>query len=527
MKTKGLKSKVILFLTFFLLCSLTGAAQPLPRLEVSHNKRYLIQQDGTAEGKPFFYLGDTGWEMLSRLTKAEVENYFQIRKKQGFNVVLIDSHTYTGTKGSKNYGLEYLSREGFKPFQTGKYFIPEGITEEYWKHADWVISTAERYGFYVAILPYFGNKMVQKERGALINSVDVAYNWGYFLGNRYKDRTNMIWVLGGDYEPKDYKTGLFDLDEYLMPVATAEGIADGINGAARHFDQGKADYSTSVMTYHICSGVSSSKYYHDLKFLDFNAMQSGQYQAGSVANYRMVQEDYLRRPVKPTLDLEPWYETSVWYENIVAKKDGQRCTAFDVRRNAYRSVLAGALGFNYGNNNVWMFYRNNENYEDRYLPNGEWTGDKGIYSEGASQLILMKNLFASRSNFTCSPATALIVDTLTFRIDENRIQAALDENKAFAMAYIPTRQSFHANLFLVDGDVACWWFNPVNGTLCDQSGNPTGKPFRVVNEKKKTSAWQFTSPSNQDWVLVLDNAFAEMPVPGSTTQKQDGPAKNR
>jgi uncharacterized protein DUF4038 len=41
------------------------ARRTLPRLKVSDNKRFLVQEDG----KPFFYLGDTAWELFHRLTR--------------------------------------------------------------------------------------------------------------------------------------------------------------------------------------------------------------------------------------------------------------------------------------------------------------------------------------------------------------------------------------------------------------------------------------------------------------------------
>ena len=50
------------FLLITFLMSLTALAQ-VPQLKVSENKRFLV----TADGKPFFYLGDTAWELFHRL----------------------------------------------------------------------------------------------------------------------------------------------------------------------------------------------------------------------------------------------------------------------------------------------------------------------------------------------------------------------------------------------------------------------------------------------------------------------------
>ena len=39
------------------------------RLKVSDNRRFLV----TADGKPFFYLGDTAWELFHRLNREEAD----------------------------------------------------------------------------------------------------------------------------------------------------------------------------------------------------------------------------------------------------------------------------------------------------------------------------------------------------------------------------------------------------------------------------------------------------------------------
>ena len=53
----------------FAVSAMTVHAQPagneLPRLKVGDNKRFIVTQDG----KPFFYLGDTAWELFHRLNR--------------------------------------------------------------------------------------------------------------------------------------------------------------------------------------------------------------------------------------------------------------------------------------------------------------------------------------------------------------------------------------------------------------------------------------------------------------------------
>ena len=69
------------FLLSFALASMATAA--LPRLAVSENGRFLV-----AEGnEPFFYLGDTAWQMLYRMDRGEIDRYLADRAAKRFTVV--------------------------------------------------------------------------------------------------------------------------------------------------------------------------------------------------------------------------------------------------------------------------------------------------------------------------------------------------------------------------------------------------------------------------------------------------------
>src|SRR5688572_31897531 len=60
-----------------------AAIRRLPKLQVSENARFLT----TGDGSPFFYLGDTAWELLHRLTREEAESYLKRRAEQGYTVI--------------------------------------------------------------------------------------------------------------------------------------------------------------------------------------------------------------------------------------------------------------------------------------------------------------------------------------------------------------------------------------------------------------------------------------------------------
>jgi len=53
------------------------------RLQITPNRRFLQHADGS----PFFYLGDTAWELFHRLTLAEADRYLTNRAAKGFTVI--------------------------------------------------------------------------------------------------------------------------------------------------------------------------------------------------------------------------------------------------------------------------------------------------------------------------------------------------------------------------------------------------------------------------------------------------------
>lgn len=62
--------------------TLAVQAQP-PGLKVSDNQRFLV----TSDGKPFFWLGDTAWELFHRLNREEADRYLKNRADKSFTVI--------------------------------------------------------------------------------------------------------------------------------------------------------------------------------------------------------------------------------------------------------------------------------------------------------------------------------------------------------------------------------------------------------------------------------------------------------
>lgn len=133
----------------------TVAAQPasLPRLEVSDNQRFL-----TADGKPFFWLGDTAWELFHRLTREEAVAYLDARARQRFNVIqAVALAEFDGLDIPNAYGdLPLIDRDPLRPATTAGADPREAAAYDYWDHVEFIVDEANRRGLYVGLLPTWG-----------------------------------------------------------------------------------------------------------------------------------------------------------------------------------------------------------------------------------------------------------------------------------------------------------------------------------------------------------------------------------
>src|SRR5436190_6136120 len=166
-----------------LLLALSAGAQ----LRVSENHRYLVQKDGT----PFFWLGDTAWELLHRQNREDTLFYLDKRARQSFNVI------QTVVLAEMD-GLNTPNAYGQKPLIDND---PTRPNEKYFEHVDWVFAEASKRGLIIGLLPTWGNKVVQgrtEKRNEVIFNETNARVYGRWIGNRYKSATNLVWILGGD-----------------------------------------------------------------------------------------------------------------------------------------------------------------------------------------------------------------------------------------------------------------------------------------------------------------------------------------
>lgn len=430
------------------------------RLVVSQNRRFLIFENG----QPFFWLGDTAWELFHRLTKDEAQRYLENRREKGFTVI-------QAVILAELDGLNVPNAEGEIPLIDHD---PTQINEKYFEHVDWVIHKAKEKGMFIGLLPTWGDKVDKRwGLGPVIFNPENAESYGEILGKRYKDVKNIIWINGGD-RPGSEKSN---------PVWNA--LAKGIKKHDRNH----------LMTYHPNGAHSSSQWFHHEDWLDFNMIQTSHHERSYAAFIKHLIPDYHLKPVKPTLDGEPRYEHFPvnWNYELFGRFDDA-----DVRQAAYWAVFTGAFGHTYGCHSVWQM--NAPGREPVRYALHNWYDDLDL--PGAWDMLHVRKLMESRP----------FVDRIPFQqIVKNKYFPETDyivatRGKDYVMVYIPTGKGAKLDLSLCGWPVAnAWWYNCQTGQASHLS-------------KVKTDQMTYFEPKTRgrgnDWVLVLDNASRSFGPPG-------------
>jgi hypothetical protein len=435
-----------------------------PKLKTSDNGHFLIKEDGS----PFFYLGDTAWELFHRLNREESERYLKNRAQKRFTVIqAVVLAELDGLHDPNAYGQTALVSDD-----------PTKPNEAYFKHIDYVVNKAEDLGLFIGMLPTWGsnwNKPIGK--GGIFTPQNAAI-YGEFLGQRYKDKP-IIWILGGD-RPIENDTHM----------AILRALALGLK---------KGDGGNHLITFHPPGGQNSAKWLHDEPWLSFNMWQNGH--CDQVNVWDRIGKDYERTPAKPVMDGEPLYEDHPICFN--AKEKGTS-NAADVRRFLYWDLFSGAHGHTYGNHSVWQM--NAPNHKPINGPLNYWFD--ALDRPGAGQMQHARALLESRPFLTRIPDMSVLKLKPESGVNAGlkKIVATRSSDGAYVMVYIPASRIFTVDMSKVAGRLArAWWFDP-----------RTGKA-QAIGEFPTQGDRDFVPPNSgesQDWVLVLDDASRGFGDPG-------------
>lgn len=402
------------------------------KLMVSSNNRYLQFENG----RPFFWLGDTGWLVPQHLDRSEVEYYFNKCRRAGYNMVQIQvmdavpSYNIYGQQ-SLPYGWDFSKAD------------PEGVYS-YWDHLDYIVRKAEQNGIYIGMVAIWGSQV----QAGNINA-EQAKAYGKFLAERYKNNPNIIWIIGGDIQGNIHP-------EVWDALATSIKSIDN-----KH-----------LMTFHPRGRYTSAKWWSKASWMDFHTFQSGHRKYGQRMgnkdypipdsteedNWMYVDSTWAYKPIKPVLDDEPSYED---IPKGLHDANEARWQDYDVRRYAYWSVFAGSCGHTYGHNAIMQMLK--PGYPTGYGSDGtvkSWY--QALEDPGYNQMQYLTDLMLSFPYFERVPDQSIIVGKNGVKYD--RLIAT--RGKDYMLIYNYNSNVMKIDLRKISGKKKLlWWFNPSDGAI--------------------------------------------------------------
>jgi hypothetical protein len=425
-------------------------------VNVSGNHRYLVDQ----KGAPFMIIGDCPQSLTVNLSVAQAASYCSNRQAHGFNTLWVNlvCTTYTGGRPDGS------TFDGMLPF-TG--YLPGGNdlshldlskpNEAFFARCDQMIGLAAKCNLLVFLDPI-------ETGGWLTNMVNngpqACYDYGKYLGNRYRHFDNLVWMSGNDYE--GWRNSSND--------AAVTAVAKGIKASdTRHIHTielgGSFGLSTDDPNWAALVSLNAAYTYFP--------------------TYAEVLNGYNRASAMPVFLVEACYD----YESL-----GQEhvATPATLRREEYWANLSGATGLIYGNHYTWTFAPGWESHLD---------------TPGAAQIATVKSFFASRAWYQLEPDQAHATLTAGYgtfsskgTVDGNDYAtAARTPDGRLAVVYAPTIRPLTVDLTRLSGPVMAQWFDPAVGADIAVEGSPFSN----------TSSHSFTPPGENhdgdgDWVLVLE-----------------------
>jgi len=464
-------NKRILLAVLFVACALPLSAQTAYPLKASANSRYLVDQNNV----PFMIVGDSAWAMMPQLTPSQMATYFATRAAQGFNTVMVPiTYPHTGTSGPTASGA---AQDGTHPFTTGTTYATYDLStpnSAYFAEVDAMINLAKTYGIMIMLNPMDNYTfLVQSGSGGTmqINGATKTFNYGAYLGNRYKNFTNVIWFPGNDFQ--DWNTNSTDNNLALQ-------LMNGIKSAdTNHLMSVELNYNFSYSN-------QDTTLAPDLT-LDMA------YTYGDT--YAEVVSAFNSSPTTPVFMGEANYEGEDDTGGLHAP-----ATAFVIRKQNYWTMNSGATGFLYGAAHVYTF-------------DASWA--TAINDPGAGQIKYLNALYTlypwwrlvadtgnsivTSGGGTCNGNSNLNINT------SNCSKTAYLTDGSLALVYSPGNNNppgtftFTVNMAKFSQPVYAAWYDPSNGTYARVSGT---QPF--TNSGSKT----FTNPTTNsegtyDFMLVL------------------------
>lgn len=278
-----------------------------------------------ATGRPFYYVADTAWNAISRMTDEGFEALATTRQQQGFTALQLSLLDFDPSRRDTYGNAPFEATGALDRPQVG-----DGEEDDYWDRVARRLDLCESLGLVVVLIPSWYGGWGDSWRGHV--TLERAEAYGAFLAERFGDRTNVWWLLGGDNDPGDGGEATQGVPGELdRGPRVEETIAMG-----RALRAGAA--TEQLMSYHTARTLTAEEHFGAESWYEISAAYSGENSAPYVA------AEYERETVRPVVLWEAYYDERT-REPLLDRRM--------LRAQAYHALFAGAAGFAYGHEQVW------------------------------------------------------------------------------------------------------------------------------------------------------------------------------
>jgi hypothetical protein len=428
-------------------------AMPAYPLKASANNRYLVDQNNV----PFLMVGDSPQALIGNLSKAQAREFMNNRRGYGVNTLWINllCADYTACN------LAGTTYDEIPPFTVGSGPSNYDLSKPnpaYFQRVDDMLAIAAARGMVVLLDPIETGSWLQALRA---NGTTKARAYGRYLGGRYKNVPNIIWMHGNDFQ------SWRDASDNALVIAVAKGIQET---DPNHIQTAELDYLVSATL-------------DDRQFRSTVALDAAYTYRPT---YAKILSEYARTNFKPIFMVEANYE----FEHNGGTDGG---SVQNLRRQEYWTMLSGATGQLYGSQYTWR------------LENDQWQNN--LDTQGITEFFYMRRLFLGRKwhELVPDPQKQVVkggrgaysrdgsITTDTY------VTAARTGDGTLVMAYLPTVRTVTVDMSKLSGPARAHWYDPTNGRFRKIAGSPFAHQ----------SSRSFTPPATNsagdgDWVLVLE-----------------------
>jgi len=424
-------------------------------LKASSNNRYLVDQNGA----PFLIMGDAPQSLVGNLDASDMATYMANRESLGFNSIwvnlLCDSYT-----GCNSDGTTY---DGVAPFTSGS--SPSNYdlatpNSAYFSLVDSMVNLAATYNLVVFLDPIeTGGWLVTLEN----NGSTDAYNYGVYLGNRYKNFANIVWLHGNDFQTWSSSSTDNNLVKQVM-AGIASADSNHLQTIELNYYSSYSNQDTALSSY---LGADGAYTYYE--------------------TYDCVLQAYASSPTLPAFLVEANYEggnNNSFFSGVAG--------TYMLREQAYWTLTSGGVG---------QFWANH------YLVDFISGWQSQLNSPGAVEIQYINQLFGGVAWWDLVPDTTHEVVTAgygTYDGSNGNLTTATYcttswiSSGSLALTYCPNASTLMVDLAKFSGPVTAQWYDPSNGTYIAISGSPF----------PNSGTQDFTTPGNNhdgdpDWVLML------------------------